>query len=111
MSIDEAIVSIEEIRKSIIDKKKKDKIDSDGDRAHILGLDVSLVYLKMLKDELLNPTLSYEQQYEIKMKFKDEYIEKYKVMQLISSTKIATIDYIRNKYNNISFEIENKITE
>ena len=65
----------------------------------------------MLKDELLNPTLSYEQQYEIKMKFKDEYIEKYKVMQLISSTKIATIDYIRNKYNNISFEIENKITE
>lgn len=72
MKIEDAIDGLERIIKSLKEKDKKD----DGDKGYLLGLDVGLIYLLKVQKDLIEPVLTYEQEYELKEKFKDKYIEK-----------------------------------
>ena len=103
MKIEDAIDGLERIIKSLKEKDKKD----DGDKGYLLGLDVGLIYLLKVQKDLIEPVLTYEQEYELKEKFKDKYIEKKAVFSYISGMLYRSQESMKD----IRSEVEKKISE
>ena len=108
MKIDGAIEGIERLIKSIKEKEKKNKKDIEGDRAYISGLDIGLVHLLKVKQDLIEPTLTHEEECILKDKFKDRYIKKSEVIKIISGN-FFSLKKVDKTFNDITKDFENKI--
>jgi|688.fasta_scaffold1584470_2 hypothetical protein len=78
MEVQDAIKAMNDLIKRVKDKANKNHKTVDTDNSYIIGLQVGLTYLEMVKKDELTPS----QIQELQRSFKDQYVEK-KVAQEI----------------------------
>ena len=96
MEITDAIQSIKELIEKVKEKALKNHKTVKTDNSYVMGLQVGLTYLEMVKKDELTPS----QIEELKQSFKDQYVEKRVVKEILNRAV-----FLANKQSNEIFNL------
>lgn len=80
MEVQDAIKAMNDLIKRVKDKANKNHKTVDTDNSYIMGLQVGLTYLEMVKKDELTP----QQVEELRRSFKDQYVEKKYAQEILN---------------------------